>query len=87
MEQVRFIRNAKELGFTLREISELLSLRVGPAGSCTEVKEKAEQKIAEVRRRIEELRKIEAALVKLTSRCRRGRPAAECRFLRALASR
>ena len=86
VEQVRFIRNAKELGFTLREIAELLSLRIGPEASCAAVKEKAELKIAEVRRRIRELQKIEAALVKLTSRCRRGAPAADCHFLEVLTS-
>lgn len=34
---VRFIKHAQELGFTLREIEELLRLRVGQGGTCAEV--------------------------------------------------
>ncbi len=37
LEQIKFIKNAKELGFTLSEISELLSLRLGPSSTCVEV--------------------------------------------------
>ena len=40
LERVRFIRNAKELGFSLKEISELLSLRLGPKSTCADVQRK-----------------------------------------------
>ena len=38
VSRIRFIRRAKSLGFSLREIRELISLRVDPAGSSAEVK-------------------------------------------------
>src|SRR6266852_9057309 len=44
--QLQFILHAKELGFTLKEIRELLSLRVAPDTSCEDVKCRAEAKIA-----------------------------------------
>ncbi|MDP6106829.1 MAG: heavy metal-responsive transcriptional regulator [Candidatus Brocadiia bacterium] len=43
-----FIRRAKQLGFSLREIKELLALRVGGSTSCSEVRQRAEAKIAVV---------------------------------------
>ena len=39
--RIRFIRRAKELGFTLGEIAELLELRVDPGKSCSEVRTRA----------------------------------------------
>ena len=50
VDRLRFIREAKELGFTLNEIKELLSLKLDPASSCGDVKHRAEVKIAEIGR-------------------------------------
>ena len=57
-----FIKLAKELGFSLKEISELLSLRVEPTTSCADVKTRAEAKAADIRRKILELQRMERAL-------------------------
>jgi len=46
--RIRFIRRAKELGFKLSEISELLSLRVDPDSTCSDVRQQTEFKIADV---------------------------------------
>ena len=46
--RLQFIQRAKELGFTLKEIKELLSLRVDPDTSCEDVRARAEAKIAEI---------------------------------------
>ena len=48
VRQVRFIRRAKELGFSLQEIGELLGLRVAPGTSCREIKARAEAKLADL---------------------------------------
>src|SRR5258708_2566151 len=50
--RLQFIQRAKELGFTLNEIKELLSLRVDPDTSCEDVRAKAEVKIADIHGKI-----------------------------------
>src|SRR5437660_11848398 len=67
--RLRFIRRAKELGFSLKEIAELLALRVEPETTCAEVRTKAEAKIVDVEEKIQALRRIKKALVKLTTAC------------------
>jgi len=81
---IRFIKRARELGFLLREIRELLALRVQPGVTCAEVRDKAEQKISEVRRRIADLKAIERALQKLTASCSGRGPATDCPILEHL---
>jgi Hg(II)-responsive transcriptional regulator len=82
--RIRFIRHAKELGFTLREIKELLELRVEPGGKCGDVLELAEAKTADINERIRKLRKMRRTLSALTRDCQRGRPTDECPILKAL---
>ncbi len=84
LERIKFIRNAKELGFSLKEVSELLSLRLTPNTSCADVQKKAEEKIAEIEDKIKSLVKIKKALKNLTSACNRGAPVDECHFLEVL---
>ena len=82
--RLRFIRQAKELGFSLHEIKELLSLRVTPGKSCADVRAHAEHKIADVDRRIASLERVRGALVKLTSACSGKGPVSQCPILEAL---
>jgi len=84
VHRIRFIRHAKELGFTLREIRELLELRVEPDRKCGDVLELAEAKIADIDERIRKLKKMRRALAALTRDCQRGRPTEECPILRAI---
>ena len=82
--RLRFIRQAKQLGFSLREIKELLSLRVGAGSSCGEVKTRAQRKLADVDRRITQLRRVRQALSKLAAECSGRGPTSECPILEAL---
>lgn len=82
--RLRFIKRAKELGFSLREIRELLALRVDPGTTCAEIRGKAEAKIADVENRITALQKMRKALKKLTMACRGRGPISECPILEAL---
>jgi Hg(II)-responsive transcriptional regulator len=82
--RLRFIRQAKELGFSLHEIKELLSLRVMQGKSCADVRAHAEHKIADVDRRIANLKRVRGALVKLTSACSGKGPVSQCPILEAL---
>jgi len=82
--RLRFIRRAKELGFSLKEIKELLALRVDPDTTCAEVRKRSEDKIADVVTKIETLQKIRKALMKLTKTCSGRGPTSECPILDAL---
>ena len=82
--RLRFIKRAKELGFSLKEIKELLTLHVDPDTTCAEVKRRAEVKIADVEQKIDALQQIKKALVKLTAVCRGSGPTSECPILEAL---
>ena len=84
VRRIQFIRQAQHLGFTLQEVSELLRLRVAPEMSCREVKQRAEAKIADIERKIEDLRGMRQALVALAETCSGEGPIGECPFLDAL---
>ena len=55
MRRVRFIKRAQDIGFTLAEIRELLSLRIDPTRERTEVRELAQARIAEIEGKIRTL--------------------------------
>jgi len=85
--RLRFIRQAKELGFSLHEIKELLSLRVAPGKSCADVKVRAEAKIADIEQRVAQLTRMRRALVKLAVACSGRGPTSECPILDAMETR
>ncbi|TDI07505.1 MAG: MerR family transcriptional regulator [Acidobacteria bacterium] len=84
--RIRFIRRAKELGFKLSEISQLLSLRVDPDTTCADVKNQTELKIADVEEKIRVLQGIKTALKKLAASCVGTGPTSECPILESLDS-
>ena len=84
--RVRFIRRAKELGFSLKEILELLSLRVDPDTTCGDIKRRAETKIADIDQKIRTLQGMKKALAKLVALCRGRGPTSECPILEILDS-
>ena len=84
VKRVRFIKRAQELGFLLKEIAELLALRVDPATSCGDVKKRAEVKIAGVEAKIQTLERMRKALKKLVASCSGRGPTSTCPILEAL---
>lgn len=82
--RIRFIKRAQELGFTLKEISELLSMRVNPHTTCADIKVRAEMKITEIEEKIRDLERMKKALIKLKAACRGRGPTGECPILEAL---
>src|SRR2546428_13916495 len=84
VKRIRFIKRAKELGFSLKEITELLLLRVDAQTSCDEVKQRTEAKIAEVERKLVELQRMRQALLQVHSLCIGSGPTGRCRMLEAL---
>lgn len=85
VKRIRFIRQAQQIGFSLREITELLALRADPAADCSAVREQAVAKLQQVWRKVEQLQEIGAALESLIAACP-GRGALEaCTILDRLA--
>jgi MerR family copper efflux transcriptional regulator len=82
--RLRFIKRAQELGFSLREIKELLALRVRPGTSRAEIRTRATTKIADVDQKIQSLQAIKKALRTLTERCDGCGPLAACPILDSL---
>jgi MerR family mercuric resistance operon transcriptional regulator len=82
--RLRFIKRAKELGFTLREIGELLALRQDPGTDTADVKRQAEAKIADIDSRIRDLQRTRQALIKLADACPGKGPLSACPILEAL---
>jgi|SRR5579884_1801976 len=85
--RIQFIKRAKELGFSLKEISELLSLRVDPRTTCSDVKKRAEIKIAGIEEKIRTLQRIKKALTKLVALCSGRGPTSECPIMEVLDTR
>lgn len=84
VSRIRFIQKSKALGFSLREIKELLALRVDSATTCGVVKKRAEAKIDDIDGKIRHLQEMKRALAKLTAACRGKGPTGECPILEAL---
>src|SRR5438067_1662226 len=82
--RLRFIRRAKELGFSLREVEELLALRLDPTTTPADLKRRAAAKVADVDARIRDLQRTKDALLRLTASCSGQGPLAGCPILGAL---
>jgi len=67
--RLRFIQGAKECGFTLKEIQELLFLRSSRDATCAEVSDVARRKLVEVNRKLDQLITLKAHLQKLIREC------------------
>ena len=84
VRRVRFVKHAQELGFSLAEVRELLALRVDPKTSCTEIRQRTQNKITDVRNKIRSLQAIEKSLQELAAACHGDGPLTECTILESL---
>jgi DNA-binding transcriptional MerR regulator len=84
LRRLRFIRHAKDLGFSLDEIRELLTLRVNSIDTCDRVRERAEVKIADIERKIQALQHMSDALSELVAACSRRGRTKDCPILDSL---
>ena len=84
--RISFILSAKEVGFTLNEIHQLLELEVTKdVKSCQDVKQFVDNKIQVVNQRLNEMKKIKQSLKTLSNACCGGNePATHCTILGAL---
>ena len=85
VRRIRFIRRAQEIGFSLREIGDLLSLRADPATDCADVRQRAAAKLVEVDRKIAHLGRMRAALQQIIAACPGQGAIRACSIMDALA--
>ncbi len=81
---LKFIRRAKELGFTLREIKSLLALRLDSSASPSDVRNVAKAKVADIEGRIADLQRMRDALQKLVQKCKGHGRVSGCPILAAM---
>ena len=83
LDRLAFIRHARQLGFPLDAIRELLSLSDEPSRSCSEVDSVARRQLHQVEQRIARLQALRKELKRMVSECD-GDSVAECRVLEVL---
>lgn len=84
LTRLRFIRQAVELGFSLVDVRELLALRLQNVAECSRVERRAARRLADVRKRIEELERTEQGLRELIASCRQNPWKANCPLFEVL---
>jgi MerR family mercuric resistance operon transcriptional regulator len=82
LARVRFIKSAQQLGFSLDEVGDLLRLEDG--SHCTEAREQAERKLADVRTKLADLHRIEATLTTLVEQCCTAKGEVRCPLIESL---
>ena len=74
VRQLQFIKKAKLLGFSLKEIQEILALRKEKRVVCSHVGRALEKKLEAIRERVKELKALEASLKRLAAPWKKGPP-------------
>lgn len=82
--RLKFIKKAQGLGFTLREISELLTLRITSTACRGDVQKRAQAKLVQVESKVQDLRVLARALKKLIRTCEAGQSTDRCPILMSL---
>lgn len=84
VRRLKFVKRAQDLGFSLKEIKELLALRVRHGAACTPVEHQVRQKIARVEQMLNELNRVRDVLGRLADACHARSPTEECPILEVL---
>src|SRR5712691_7737905 len=84
LRRLRFIKQAQALGFSLKEVKELLALRVDPRTSCADVRRRTEAKIVDIDDKLRGLRAMKATLTRIITACSGRGPISNCPILDAL---
>ena len=85
MARVSFIKHAQHCGFTLTEISELLTLRAQSSACCNDVRQLAVEKKLQLEAKIRSMKAMSKALDLLIADCPDGRrPIGDCPILGAM---
>ena len=78
VERLEYIRRAKDLGFTLAEIKELLELSFVAHAGCDHIRQRAEAKITDIEEKIRSLQQMKRSLGKIVERCHKKNSIEDC---------
>lgn len=84
VRRTEFIKRCQSLGFSLKEIHEILELRITPESTCADMQLRVTEKLADVNRKIDELARIRDALSRLLKKCSGKGPIGNCPILEEL---
>lgn len=84
VERVRFIKRAQELGFSLREVQDLLDLRQMERVKAGRVRKVAEAKLEEIEHKIRDLEAMRQSLSELLCACDGQKPITSCPIIESL---
>ncbi len=84
IRRLRFIRHARELGFEIEDILQLLTLSVDPKRECREVDAIAQRHLADINSRLKRLKALKTEVSRMIRQCAKG-TVAECRIIDVLA--
>jgi MerR family mercuric resistance operon transcriptional regulator len=84
IRRIRFIKRAQNLGFSLREISQLLALSDGQEAGCEEVRQFAVEKVREIETKIDHFTRLKQILLDLVGKCQGEGPMADCPIIESL---
>jgi MerR family mercuric resistance operon transcriptional regulator len=79
-----FIKRCQALGFSLKEIAEILELRITPESTCGDMQSRVTEKLIDVDKKIKELGQIRNALNRLIKKCTGKGPISKCPILEEL---
>ena len=81
LKRLRFIRAAQATGFTLDDVTALLSFRDGTTAPCNEVQTLIEERLADTEQRLADLQHVQSVLTSSLKQCRRGARSGRCRVM------
>jgi MerR family mercuric resistance operon transcriptional regulator len=84
LKRVEFIKRSQALGFSLKEISEIMSLRVEPGTTCGDIKIRVETKVEDIEKKIADLKRMRMALKRMSNKCMEKEPVGQCPILEEL---
>lgn len=81
LKRLHFIRQAKDLGFSLKEIQNLLGMHIRSVEACKQMKNKALEKLGEIQKKISQLKGLEKTMKQLISDCENRQVSDRCPIL------
>lgn len=83
VERLTFVRHARDLGFSMDAIRDLIGLQTEPDQDCSAVDSIAQKQLIEVQKRLSQLEALEAELKRMVANCQGGK-VGSCRVMAAI---